>query len=199
MRWILIAGVCLAACRTVGPGDVADAYGQALAEHRLEDAYALTSSAYRARTPFAAFAAACADSAACAQRAVAATAFRGHWTARTQTLAVVDEGGQWRVEELTAAVGPTQVLDAFLSAVNRGDFNAAWTLLASPLRARYTPERLKEDFEREPLAKERLERARKASEAAPKLEAGVAAFSVGGGKAVQLVLEEGAYRVAALE
>ncbi|MFP2930022.1 hypothetical protein ACLESO_33470, partial [Pyxidicoccus sp. 3LG] len=71
--------------------------------------------------------------------------------------------------------------------------------LAAPLRARYTPERLREDFEREPLAKDRLRRARLALHTNVRVGAGEALFPLGDDRAVLLVLEDGEYRVAALE
>jgi hypothetical protein len=83
--------------------------------------------------------------------------------------------------------------------VDAKDWKTAWSLLAAPLRARYTPERLREDFEREPLSQERLRRARIAQKGPVKVGASEALFPLGDERAVRLVLEEGEYRVAAIE
>ena len=93
----------------------------------------------------------------------------------------------------------TEALAAFIEAANAGDFDRAYALLSGDWRARYTPERLRSDFEAEPLAKERLERARVASAQAPVVRGDVAEFPIGAGKAVRLVKENGNFRVAALE
>src|SRR6266852_5991623 len=55
-----------------------------------------------------------------------------------------------------------QVLGQFLDAAEEGDFDSAYQLLAGSWRARYTPARLKQDFELEPRAKELVARARSA-------------------------------------
>jgi len=67
------------------------------------------------------------------------------------------------------------------------------------LRARYTPERLRDDFKREPLADERVRRARLALKGPVRLSASGAEFPLGKDRAVRLVREAGEYRVAAIE
>ena len=57
----------------------------------------------------------------------------------------------------------------------------------------------RDDFEREPLSKERLRRARIAQKGPVKVGASEALFPLGDERAVRLVLEEGEYRVAAIE
>lgn len=94
---------------------------------------------------------------------------------------------------------PSEVLTRFLDAAESGDFDAAYQMMAGSWRARYTPERLKQDFDREPLARERLARARAALSAPPVARDGGTEFPIGDGKAVRLIREEGAYRVLALE
>ena len=91
------------------------------------------------------------------------------------------------------------VLGEFIAAAEARDFERTYHLLSGALRARYTPQRLEADFEAEPLAKERLERARQALRQPPTLRGDVAEFPVGQDKAVRLVRENGAFRVAALE
>jgi len=98
---------------------------------------------------------------------------------------------------------PTQaaadVLAAFIAAAEARDFEQAYLLLCGSLKARYTPERLQRDFDNEPLAKERLERARQALRQEAILRGDLVEFPVGAGKAVRLVRENGAFRVASLE
>jgi hypothetical protein len=94
---------------------------------------------------------------------------------------------------------PSEVLADFIAAADRGDFDRAYQLLSGEWRARYTPDRLRRDFLDEPLAKERLERARSALAQRPAIHGEVAEFPIGDGKAVRLVREQGDFRVAALE
>jgi hypothetical protein len=93
----------------------------------------------------------------------------------------------------------SEVLGRFLAAAELDDFETAYCLLAGPWRAVYTPARLQEDFALEPLARERLQRARAALRQGPRLRGEGAEFAIGDGKAVRLVREGGAYRVASLE
>lgn len=93
----------------------------------------------------------------------------------------------------------SEALAAFIAAAEAQDFERAYGLLCGALRARYTPERLRRDFESEPLAKERLDRARQALRQQPSLRGNSAEFPIGSGKAVRLVREDGTFRVASLE
>jgi hypothetical protein len=90
-------------------------------------------------------------------------------------------------------------LTRFLDAVEGEDWTAAWSLLQGALRVRYTPERLREDFVREPLAAERLRRARLVSEGQVHVTPTEALFPLGEDRAVRLAVEEGEYRIAAIE
>ncbi len=94
---------------------------------------------------------------------------------------------------------PRACLTAFLDAVEAVDWVTAWSLLSSPLRARYTPERLREDYAREPLAAERLRRARLVVAGPVQLSEAGAEFPLGEARGVRLTREEAGYRVAALE
>ena len=76
----------------------------------------------------------------------------------------------------------TEALAAFIAAAKAGDFDRAYALLSGDWRARYTPERLKSDFEAEPLAKERLERARVALAQPPVVRGDVAEFPIVAGR-----------------
>jgi len=99
----------------------------------------------------------------------------------------------------SASGAPSEVLSRFLDAAEAEDFDTAYRMMAGGLRARYTPERLKQDFGREPLAKEKLARARAALKATPSVHDGSVDFPIGDGKAVRLVREDGVFRVMALE
>ena len=92
-----------------------------------------------------------------------------------------------------------EVLADFIAAADAGDFHRAYELLAGDWRARYTPERLERDFRDEPLAKDRLDRARSALKGSPVVRGDLAEFPIGAGRAVRLVKENGNFRVAALE
>ncbi|MBI5542608.1 MAG: hypothetical protein HY901_01875 [Deltaproteobacteria bacterium] len=96
--------------------------------------------------------------------------------------------------------GPKLALDAFLAAAERGDYEACWRLLASPLRERYTPARLGEDFAAvRGSAQDKLARARLASAVAPKVEEGRAEFPVSERASVKLTHEADGWKIASLE
>jgi protease-4 len=92
-----------------------------------------------------------------------------------------------------------QVLGQFLDAAEKGDFDSAYQLLAGSWRARYTPARLRQDFELEPRAKELVGRARSALKRGGREAGGVVEYPIGDGKAVRLVRENGAFKIASLE
>jgi hypothetical protein len=191
----------VAACRTVsGPDDVGRAYALALREGRLPDAYALLAADVRGRVSPEAFSHRYADEVARNERATEIEQAVETLAASARGLSLVRESGQWRVDDARPDQGgPALALTAFLDALDRGDFPAAWGLLAESWRTRYTPDRLKEDFGRDPQSRERLVRARRALSGAPLIRGSSAEFPLGEGKAVRLVQEGGAYRVAALE
>ncbi|MBX5483592.1 MAG: hypothetical protein IRZ16_17355 [Myxococcaceae bacterium] len=197
----MCAGVIVAGCRTVStPESTAQAYARALEEGRLHDAYALTSTSQRTSgLTEAMFAKLYRKPDARRARATAVKVAASSLTARSGTVALVREAEGWRVVEPLADFGPKKTLEAFVAAAEAGDFAAAYRLLAAPLRARYTPERLEADFRAEPLARERLARARQALAQQPVLEGGTARFPIGEGRAVTLTLEADGYRVAAIE
>jgi len=99
----------------------------------------------------------------------------------------------------SAETGSAAVLQRFLDAADRGDFETAYELLSQIWRVRYTPERLKRDFALEPRAKDLLGRARTALKGSAKEEGDVVEYPIGDGNAVRLVREGGAFRIAALE
>jgi hypothetical protein len=198
---ILAMALGLVACRTAaGPERTVEDYARALQEGRLDDAFALTSARSRDQLDRKAFDARYQDPAQRAQRAQALLASLADLRARTPEIEATREGDHWRVIEPGADQGPREALRSFLDAAERGDFVAAYQLLATSWRQRYTPARLAADFKAEPLAKERLLRARAAlaGSSAVLRESG-AEYPIGEGKAVRLVKEAGGFRVAALE
>ncbi|NMO19718.1 hypothetical protein HPC49_35270 [Pyxidicoccus fallax] len=197
-RSVLLCLPLLTACATTPrePVSVAEAYAQALDEGRLQDAYALTSGGAEGE---AAFLDRYSDETVRRERAAAVRAGTAVLEARAPSLTLARSEQGWRVVESRPADVPRAALSRFLDTVEARDWKTAWSLLAAPLRARYTPERLREDFEREPLAKERLRRARLALNTHVRVGAAEAVFPLGEDRAVVLVLEDGEYRVAAIE
>jgi hypothetical protein len=180
-----------------GPEAAARAYADALEQGRVDDAFALSSGLDLPR-----FKTCYGDSAVRSRRA---SEVRAAADGKPVALRLVMEGGAWRVQELEAAkpaveAQAAEALTRFLDAAEQGDFEAALKLVAPSLRARYSVERFKSDFEHEPLAKERLSRARTALRGgAWTVVADGAELPLGGGKAVRLSREGDAYRVVALE
>ncbi len=119
--------------------------------------------------------------------------------AQAPALTVLQTPMGWRVVEKEAEDAPRETLNRFLDAVKGRDWPTAWSLLSAPLRARYTPERLRDDFKREPLSAERVHRARLALQGPVRLSASGAEFPIGEDRAVRLVREAGEYRVATIE
>ncbi|XXF81454.1 hypothetical protein P2318_17360 [Myxococcaceae bacterium GXIMD 01537] len=191
---LLLAAGCASAPRD--PVSVAESYARALEENHLTEAYRLTAGAPEGEV---AFLERYADEGARRERAAEVRAGAGGLEAHGPALSLEQSGGAWRVVESRPADVPRAALSRFLDAVDGKDWRTAWGLLAAPLRARYTPERLQDDFEHEPLARERLRRARIALLGPVKVAASEASFPIGEDRAVRLVLEEGEYRVAAIE
>lgn len=111
--------------------------------------------------------------------------------------ALVDRDG-WRVVDAPLATA-RDTLDRFLTAAEQGDFEGAYRLLAADWRGRYTPAQLKQDFQSEPQAQARLERARVALAGPAGVERGAIVFPIDAERAVRLVREGDVFRVAALE
>jgi hypothetical protein len=95
--------------------------------------------------------------------------------------------------------GPSQVLARFLTATEQGDFRTAYHLLSARWRGRYTVDRLAADFAVEPLARDRVARARATLSAGPQVAGDQIRFPMGSTRAVVLVREPEGYRVAELE
>lgn len=189
-------GLGLGCVHTPGPASVAESYARALEEGRLAEAYALTDGAPEGQQAFfERYATPEARRARAAEVRVAQATLR----AEGPSLSMVQRGTGWQVIEVAPEEAARAALERFLSSVEAGEWATAWSLLAGPVRSRYTPERLRSDFEREPLAAERVRRARLVLQGPVRLEEGEALLPLGGEAAVRLVLEGGEYRVAALE
>lgn len=198
----LLAGA-LSSCAHLGPAPsgpegAARAYADALDQNRLDAALALSTGLDEAR-----FRQCYADVGVRARRAAAVRAAADG--AGGAQLKLVLENGAWRVQELEPAKPQVQeqvaqTLARFLDAAEARDFEAALALLGPQLRGRYTPKRFEEDFAKEPLAKERLQRARAALvHGGWIVSADGAQLPVGDEHAVRLVREGEAWRVVALE
>lgn len=179
-----------------GPKEVASAYAQALEENRLADAYALTNAPPEDQSTFLEH---YADASARKNRSAEVRAAVPELQARTPGLTLVQTKEGWRIIDEKPADAPREALGRFLDAVKANDWDTAWSLLSAPLRARYTPERLRDDFKHEPLATERMSRARLALNGPVRVTASGAEFPIGEERAVRLVREAGEYRIAAIE
>jgi hypothetical protein len=191
---LLLATGCASAPKD--PVSIAEAYARALEENRLSEAYGLTGGGPEGEVTFLER---YADETTRRERAAAVRAGTAVLEARAPSLTLERTEKGWRVVESRPADVPRAALTRFLDSVEAKDWKTAWGLLSASLRARYTPERLREDFEREPLSKERLRRARIALKGPVKVAANEALFPLGEDRAVRLVLEEGEYRVEAIE
>jgi hypothetical protein len=195
-RLFLLLALTAGCATPKGPSAVAEAYAKALEEDRLSDAYALTTGlpegepGFRERYK---------DSTARRERAAAVKASSADLEARAPNLIVERRQDSWRVVETRPGDEAKAALTRFLNAVEARDWEKAWSLLSAPQRSRYTPDRFREDFQREPLAKERVRRARLALRGNVKVTNSDATFALGADRAVRLVLEAGEYRVAAIE
>jgi hypothetical protein len=180
-----------------GPEAAARAYADALEHDRLDAAFALSKGLDEARFR------ACYSAAAARSKRAAAVRAAAEGTGTD--LKLVLEGGGWRVQELEPVKLQVQeraaeVLSRFLDAADARDFDRALELLGASLRGRYTAKRLAEDFAREPLAADRLARARAALAGGEwTVAADGAQLALGDGRAVRLAREGESWRVVALE
>lgn len=201
--WVCALGVlALAGCATPGPQAVARQYAQALRDNRLDDAYALTRATSGTgpvdaseRQAFYRLFSGEAERLAAADRAEQGAA---KLRAEADGLELRLESGRWRVVPVIPE-SPRAVLERFITAVDKGDFAGAYSLLSGAWRARYTPQRFEADFRSETGASARLARARAALALPPRVEGSSAEFPLGEGRAVRLRREDGSYRVDSLE
>ena len=209
----LAALVLAAACvPQKGPAATLDAYARALDAGKLDRAYALTAPAYRKQVSRAAFGKAYGTAAARHQGAMAARSAAGDLVVAPASdpahPVLVPRGPGWAVlppkgpaPAPGAAAAARAAAAAFVHAVDRKDFQAAYAALTGPLRARYTPARLKADYRAAASAAQGAVdrvRAALAGGATVVVEGGRAYLPLGGGQRLRLVLEEGTWHVAAL-
>ena len=168
------------------------AYAQALSQGELDRAYQLTAPGYQARVPLTQFRAEYATPKAREARALAIRRALADQAAAAPELF----DGAPDQAEIGAA---REVLRAFVDAAEARRFGAVWQLLAAPLRARYTPERLEREFFQEPLAADRVRRAKEAAERPAERDGDSVRFPIAPGKAVVLTREADGYRIAAIE
>ncbi len=91
------------------------------------------------------------------------------------------------------------VATRFVEATEKKDYAAVRGLLVAPLRERYSAQRLAADHDREPLAKERVQRVKQALAKPFVLEGSRAHLPLDSAHALELIKEDGAWRIAALE
>lgn len=198
LAWVGAALMC--SCATApAPEHVAARYAEALRDGKLDAAYELLDEGTRPDAT--SFRAQYATDAARRARAEAILASLQAMHADSGEVELVRRGDAWRVTDPPPQIAPRQALEHFLSAVEGGDFKAAYLLLAQPWRDRYTPQRLEKDFQLEPQAKDRVARVRAALGGKAEVEVSRegARLPLGDGRAVQLVREGGGYKIAALE
>jgi hypothetical protein len=176
----------VAACSTAPRTSPAEAYLAALERNDLDAAWSLTSTRFQKGTDRAAFEARLSDPRA-----------RAAHVARVR--AALAEAAPELLDVPPPSDQPAAAVQALARAARAGDFSEAWRWLAAPERARYTPERLARDFQTAPDVAERVSRAVAAVERPGETRGTETRWPLPTGGAVQVVLEEGQPRVAALE
>ncbi len=197
---LAVLGLCASDCvHGVLPEDAMRSYARALEEGRLDDAWALSAALDQAQ-----FAERYAEPARRHQRAE--EVLRAAEGQASTGLAIEARAGAYRVIEAPAAVATKDdalqaaaLVEHFLASAQRGDFDAVFADLAASWRARYSPQRLKADFEAEPAAAARLERIRAALPGKWELTAAGPELPLGEGKRLKVLREGDGLKVAALE
>lgn len=96
-------------------------------------------------------------------------------------------------------VAARAVLARFIEAVEARDFGTALELLSQDWRKRYDVARLERDFAAEPLGEARVKRLRQHLDGPLDLSGPAAFLPLGDGARAALVVEQGGWRIAALE
>lgn len=91
------------------------------------------------------------------------------------------------------------MLARFVAAVEARDFTTALELLSRDWRQRYDAARLERDFAAEPLGEARVRRLRQRLEGPMELSGAAALLPLGDGAQAALVVEQGGWKIAALE
>jgi len=156
-----VGAVALGACagRAAGPGETVRAFGAALERKDYDAAYALTSAAYRARVPLAAFRAELeeggADTQALGQKLRAEVAPRpSHVELEVdpgRAVSLVEESGAWRVDgpsfEPWSQRTPRAALRSFVRALELGRYDVVLRLAPIERRAGLSVEGLRAYWE----------------------------------------------------
>lgn len=187
-HWAALSTLGVLGCATARPVSPADAYAQALEAGQLDQAYALTTPSFQSQ--------------------VSAQQFRVRFSdvpARTARAAAVRAG----LAELAQAApelfgtdtteAPEAVILRFVSAVHGQRFDEARQCLSAALRQRYSVEALSQDFQAEPAAAGRLQRALLAAEGIPVRVGESVKFPTASGGAVVVVHERDGWKLEALE
>jgi hypothetical protein len=187
-RPLMVATLAVLGCAMPGPASPAEAYARALDAGRLDAAYALTTTNFRATVSSEEFHARYPDA---ATRSARARAVR-------EGLAELARAAP-ELYGAEATERPEAVILRFASAIHASDFEEAWRCLGADLQKRYTVDSLSRDFRAEPGANSRLSRALLAAEGTPTRDGDTLRFPVAGGGAVTVLHQSDGWRLEALE
>jgi hypothetical protein len=183
------ATLALLGCASANNGtSSAEAYARALDEGHLEAAYALTSPAFQAQVSAESFRLRFADAGARKARAAAVREGLAELAQAAPELYGTD-----------STEAPEAVILRFASAVRASHFDEAWRCLSASVRGRYSVEALARDYQAEPTALARIERAVLAAEGIPEKDSHSVRFPIAGGGAVVVQKESDGWKLAALE
>ena len=205
---VAAAGAC--ARRAAGPADTVATFAATVERQDYDAAYGLMSNDYRKRISVETFRAEMAvaardsDTAAVARR-LRDQAARGPLRAELEVdlgekLALVQDGGQWRLESQPFAVygqqTPRAALRSFVRALELGRYNVVLRLVPTRFRATVTVESLREYWEGARKAENaKLLEALRANMGAPIVELGDEAHMPYGDREVRFLREEGLWRI----
>ena len=205
---LLAASAVACAHKPEGPAATLQEFGAALARNDLRAAYALTSADFQKRTPFEAFAASLgahpADTSALGKRVgeqAARVAPRVDVpVAQGETLALVLEGGRWRIEgpvpEAWGQRTPRAALRTFVRALGEKRYDVVMRLVPRRHRVDLTADKLRQYWESRADDTRALLARLQAALAAPIIETGDEAhMPYGPEQEVVFVREDGVWRI----
>jgi hypothetical protein len=209
----VVAALAGCATRVAGPGDTLAAFGAALERQDFDAAYALTSAAYRARVPLAAFRASLEEGGADTQtlgRELRTDAARKPARVELEvdggsTVTLVEEGGAWRVDgpsvEPWSQRTPRAALRSFVRALELRRYDIVLRLAPTARRPTLTADGLRAYWEGERKGdNDRLLARLRAALGAPIVEAGDEARMPYGERAeVHFTREDGLWKIEDLD
>lgn len=211
MRRLALASLALAACvtpRSAGPTETLAAFESALAAGRLDDAYALMSTAYKQTHDKDAFA----RSLGPAERRAAARWKPGKVELRAEvqltdgeTLPLVEENGAWRFArdplDFYPQRAPDEALRSFLRAVEHKRWDVVLRFVPDKYRAQVTADAVRDRWEgeRKPELAQQLAQVRAHLSEPIEIAGDEARLVVAERKQVKLVREDGVWKVETLE